>query len=50
MLLGAHQAINEALWALGVVTPRDDEELRATMAYGMFDTRGRCGPLAASAC
>lgn len=38
----ALQAINTALWALGVVTPRDDEELRSTMAYGMFDTRGRC--------
>jgi hypothetical protein len=38
----AWQAINQALWALGVVTKRDDEELRSKMAYGMFDTRGRC--------
>jgi hypothetical protein len=38
----AWQAINSALWALGVVTKRDDEELRSKMAYGMFDTRGRC--------
>lgn len=36
------QAINKAMWALGVKTKRDDEELRCTMAYGMFDTRGRC--------
>jgi hypothetical protein len=37
-------AINQAMWALGVVTPRDDEELRSKMAYGMFDTRGRVDP------
>ena len=38
---GCEPDINAALWALGVVTPRDDEALRSQMAYGMFDTRGR---------
>jgi hypothetical protein len=27
---------------LGVITGGNDAELRAKMAYGMFDTRGKC--------
>ena len=38
---GSKPEINAALWALGVETPRDDEDLRNTLAYGMFDTRGK---------
>ena len=40
--------INKALWELGVETPRDDVALRSQMAYGMFDTRGKCAPCASS--
>jgi len=39
---GVKEDINAALWELGVETPRDDVALRSQMAYGMFDTRGKC--------
>ena len=39
---GSETDINAALWEVGVETPRDDVALRSNMAYGMFDTRGKC--------
>ena len=38
---GKPEAISEALGGLGVVTDRDDVPLRAELATGMFDTRGK---------
>lgn len=35
------RAISDALWRLNVLTTKDDASLRADMAYGMFDTRGK---------
>lgn len=34
-------AIDAAMTELGVVTSKQDPDLRREMAYGMFDTRGR---------
>ncbi|GLC33499.1 hypothetical protein PLESTB_000081700 [Pleodorina starrii] len=39
----AHE-ISSSLGALGVVTERNDPEIRTEMAYGMFDTRGKVDP------
>ncbi|GAB4821653.1 hypothetical protein N2152v2_008699 [Parachlorella kessleri] len=41
---GDQQEISDELGRVGVVTDRDDVELRAKMAYGMFDTRGKVDP------
>lgn len=38
---GNKRAISDALWRLHVETSKPDPNLRADMAYGMFDTRGR---------
>ena len=35
------QEVSDALGHLGVVTERGDVALRAKMAVGMFDTRGK---------
>jgi hypothetical protein len=41
---GDKPQISAALAALGVVSSRDDVELRAKMGYGMFDTTGKADP------
>lgn len=33
--------VSAALDSIGVVTERDDAPLKARLAYGMFDTRGK---------
>jgi hypothetical protein len=38
---GDKVAISNALGLLHVATSKDDPHLRADMAYGMFDTRGK---------
>lgn len=38
---GDKQAISDALVQLHVSTSSNDANLRAEMAYGMFDTRGK---------
>lgn len=38
---GDEVAISDALTRLHVSTSKDDASLRADMAYGMFDTRGK---------
>lgn len=40
---GDEVAISDALTCLHVSTSKDDPSLRADMAYGMFDTRGKVG-------
>jgi hypothetical protein len=40
---GDEVAISDALTRLHVSTSKDDASLRADMAYGMFDTRGKVG-------
>ena len=47
---GVREDINAALWELGIETPRDDVALRSQMAYGMFDTRGKCALFASGLC
>lgn len=41
---GKATRVSAALGELGVVTEKNDAELRTEMAYGMFDTRGKVDP------
>lgn len=41
---GNERAVSKALDNLGVVTERDDTEIKAEMARGMFDTTGKVDP------
>jgi predicted unusual protein kinase regulating ubiquinone biosynthesis (AarF/ABC1/UbiB family) len=41
---GDEKAVSKALDNLGVVTERDDTEIKAEMARGMFDTTGKVDP------
>ncbi|KAL6759162.1 hypothetical protein V8C86DRAFT_2580560 [Haematococcus lacustris] len=40
----SEEAVSKALADVGVATARDDVPLRAEMAFGMFDTRGKINP------
>ena len=39
---GDNPRISAAMYGLGVITEKGAEATRCKMAYGMFDTRGRC--------